>query len=137
MVKQIIKIVALVFLVSQVALVSNVCAADLDTSDLPTVTTKIIQKIKKPVLFNSGEPGFDANTTKSPMFILTEGQRYNVVPNVEIVDLKGDPLDINKLPIPCDARLFYQKLKLDDQSFIWAELNIFEPNLALPIQIGG
>jgi len=55
---------------------------------------------------------------KRPEMIVTQHMNFRVVEGTAVVNSKGKSMDLADLPVPCNAKIFYQSGRLNDRK-VW------------------
>ena len=55
---------------------------------------------------------------KTPAMLQTQFMNFLVTESTEVVDSKGNPMELEKMPVPCTARIDYEPGRLNNP-FAW------------------
>lgn len=50
--------------------------------------------------------------------IIASGKRYALIDTTSVVGMEGEPMTMNKLPVPCEAIIFYQPINKNNPNVI-------------------
>lgn len=82
------------------------------------VTTILSKKARKqPVSRETGNPPFFRGVS-----ILTRGGRFFVIPSTRVFSQLGKEIGMEKLPVPCKARLWYEPLPNNNPNVVRIEI---------------